>query len=194
MIKKFLTFFLLTGLFLITRPQAGFCVDTVTQSQETQDVLQNFRTVADEAIYAGSFNATANRTPIKISMYMSKTGSPTGNVWLEIWSDSGGNPGSIITNGQSANVDVSTLSGDWKDFTFSTFPSLTNGSQYWLVMKGDYTYSGTHYANVGKNTADGSETVIRDNDLVSPFGYSASQTIAYKLWEDVAARRIILIE
>ena len=84
-----------------------------------------------------------------INLELTKTGSPTGNMWVEIWTDSS-NPSSI-TGSASDNVDVSTISastGSWKNFSWSSgHPSLTASTGYWIVITGDQAFAHPTYAD-----------------------------------------------
>lgn len=93
----------------------------------------------------------------KVRVWLKKTGSPTGNINVEIQTDSSGVPSkSAVSNGTSANVDISTLTTSyaWYTFTFSTNPSLTAGTQYHLVLQGSNTVNGTAYAQWGVDNYD----------------------------------------
>lgn len=83
----------------------------------------------------------------RVSLRLKKTGSPTGNIWVTIESTSSGDPtGSVIS--QSANVDVSTLTGSYAtyNFDFTGGTSITASTVYAIVLQGDYTINGTAYA------------------------------------------------
>ena len=163
-----------------------FAAVTITQSYTTNNTSQAWRANSGGTYFSGRFATTAARTPVQIDMYLNKVESPTGNIHLEIWSEVSSDPGSVISNGTSNNVDVSTLPTtlDWITFTFATPPSLTDATNYWLVMVGDFTIDGTNYVSVGKNSLEALR-IIRDNDLVAPFNDDLTQTINYRLYEDV---------
>lgn len=71
-----------------------------------------------------------------------KAGSPTGNIWVEVWTDTGdGIPGSKL--GQSDNYDVSTVTTHGSSdpatrFTFSTPIAVTSGTNYVCMLDGDW--------------------------------------------------------
>lgn len=80
----------------------------------------------------------------RIDIKIYKTGSPTGNVSVEIWSDNGSDLPNALLGGASANVDVSTLGADPGDFVTFTFtaanqPTIVASTKYWIVFAGDYT-------------------------------------------------------
>ena len=82
-----------------------------------------------------------------------KTGDPTNNMTCTIYADSGGSPtGSGIANGTATAQSGKLVSsyatyGDagWFRFVFPTPPSLTAGTQYWLVLKSSGAVDGTNY-------------------------------------------------
>jgi hypothetical protein len=77
-----------------------------------------------------------------------KVGSPTGNVWVDIYTDSSTLP--VTKVGSSSTViDVSSLatSGNTSvSFVWSTgYPPVSIGVTYWIVLQGDFTISTSHY-------------------------------------------------
>lgn len=73
-------------------------------------------------------------------MYIKKVGSPTGNIWVEIHAD-GANPTSAAQQGSdSATIDVSTVSASYGyvAFDFASPINLTAGTEYWILLYGDY--------------------------------------------------------
>lgn len=70
--------------------------------------------------------------------YLAKNGSPTDNVLCDIYSDSGGSPGSILET-SSTSIDSSTLPARGtvgpQTFTFAGTTTLTAGTTYWLVFR-----------------------------------------------------------
>lgn len=87
-----------------------------------------------------------------VTLKLEKVGSPTGNVFVKIYSDSASAPGSLLVT--SANVDVSTLAGSATDvdFTFALGTVLSSGVSYWLSIGGDYTVSAVNLARVSVRT------------------------------------------
>ena len=99
---------------------------------------------------AQGFQVTLGTDICKVSIELQKYASPTGNIWVEIWSYSGGNPSSVISNGVSDTKDVSTIStsATWYDFTFSTDPTVTKSTYYFVVIRGSWAVSLTNYVRV----------------------------------------------
>jgi len=93
---------------------------------------------------------TANITSVLFRL--SKVGSPTGNIWVEVLDDSAGTPGSVV--GQSDNVDVSGLGASAQvEFTFTTPAALTSGIKYYLAIAGDFTLNATDYVRTEGTTS-----------------------------------------
>lgn len=94
-----------------------------------------------------------------IILKMSKVGSPTGNITVEIQTDNGGVPSNaVVTNGVSDSVAESSFSaapGADVIFTFSTPPLLTAGTQYHFVIKHDRSVSTTNYSQSQSYVANG---------------------------------------
>lgn len=86
---------------------------------------------------AQSFKVTTNdRFLTRVALFINRAGNPTGNMYVDIMTDSGGKPSmSVIPNG-SVQVSTSGLGASpiWVDFTFATPPSLTVNTTYWLVF------------------------------------------------------------
>ena len=118
----------------------------IDQSFTTGDDDANSLRAADSSQdYLGQqFTPTKSGLVTQINLKLLKEGSPTGNIWTEIWSDTGADLPSAIIGGQSANVDVSTLGatpGALITFTWSTGANIIASTKYWMVLRGDYTRS-----------------------------------------------------
>lgn len=114
-----------------------------------KDLTSAFTTTAitTKSLLAQSFVAGGEEVP-KIDLWLSKVGSPTGNLTLTIRADSGGDPGSsAIANGTSGTVAASILSttADRVTFVFATPPTLTATNTYWLVLATSDSQSNVNY-------------------------------------------------
>lgn len=113
---------------------------------------------------AQSFQVSSLTPVAEVDLWLKKVGTPTGNLTVEIQTDSAGEPsGTAVTNGTSNTVSASTLTTSFADitFTFSSNPSLASGTTYWLVLTTSDTQSNTNYVVWGADTstpsyADGS--------------------------------------
>ena len=92
-------------------------------------------------------------------MKIGKVGSPTGNVWCELWNTSGGNPSTIIATSNS--VDVATLgSPAHVTFTFTPPASIPGVASVLAVgLAGDFTMNDADYL---QGYGDGGSTYLGD--------------------------------
>lgn len=130
------------------------------QNYETgADQEHNFRYNVGNNEHAQGFKPTYSDVT-SVSLYLKKVASPTGNIYVQIQSDSAGKP-SNISLGQSANIDVSTLSTSfaWIDFTFSTPVSVAPSTQYHIVLFGTFAIDGINWV---RWDTDGSSPTYTD--------------------------------
>ena len=103
------------------------------------------------------WTATADMDIAQVVIQQYQYNSPSGDVWIQIYDESGGVPNAKVTNGKSSVVDVSTLltgyTGSETAFTFSTPPSLTNGSTYFFMVESDVAIDGTNFLR-GRRAVD----------------------------------------
>jgi hypothetical protein len=96
---------------------------------------------------AQTFTAGTTADIGKVVVKLYKYGNPSGNVWIEIWTDGIVSPDTKIAT--SSSIDVSTLTTDTDGSDYSFFfdigTTLTNGSKYWIIADVDYGYSETDY-------------------------------------------------
>lgn len=85
---------------------------------------------------AQSFAPTTSYSVYSIQLSLLKAGTPLGTIKVSIRAESGGNPGSSITNGDSITMNASSLSTStaFVEFTFSTPPSLVSGTTYYIEL------------------------------------------------------------
>ena len=123
-------------------------------------------TVGDSKL-AQSFQVTGATTVDAVGLWLKKVGAPTGNLTVKIQTDSAGSPsGTTVTNGTSSTVAASTLSTSYGmiAFDFSTNPTLSGSTTYWLVLETADSDSGTNYVVWG---ADGSTPGYADGAMKS---------------------------
>lgn len=132
------------------------------------DTYNGLRETTAQTLLAQSFVATFTGTLTKVKLYLSKVGSPTGSLWVEIHKSQAGTSGSknsstnIVGQG-TAELDVSTLDAfpafALKELSFSgTQPTLEDGSLYYIVVYGTFAVSQTAFVKVGmdKDSPDAS--------------------------------------
>ena len=90
-----------------------------------------------------------------VRLWLRTVGSPAGAMTLTIEPDSSGDPsGTPVTNGTAGTVDeddttVITGGYQWVTFTFSTPPSLSASTTYWLVLSTDRAAHASNYIEWG---------------------------------------------
>ena len=92
----------------------------------------------------------------KVTLRLKKVGSPTGTMYVEIWDDSGGEPGSKI--GDVGSKDVSSLTTDYIDYTFTPGSKikLDLDTDYWLVVHYNGGDSSNYISWLGVSDVDAS--------------------------------------
>lgn len=140
-----------------TTPQPCYIIDDLNQfgkigggtSASAGDSNNNrFGTNAEEQI-ALKIIPRANVTIAQATLELAKVGTPTDNISIEIQTDNAGSPsGTPVTNGTSGTVAGGTLSASAfqeTTLTFSTPPSLTANTTYWVVLKRSSSLSDANY-------------------------------------------------
>lgn len=117
-----------------------------SNSASTNGSTDTIRIAADHLKHAQKFVPSVTAKITRATLKLAKVGSPTGNIWIEVYSDNAGLPDTLLGN-ISALVDVSTISSSATDINFdwSDGPLLTNGTSYWLVINADYTISAVNF-------------------------------------------------
>lgn len=136
---------------------------TRTTTAYTTDVAQATAAAAGIALrdaaartgLAQSFKPKHALPIARVALSLKKTGAPTGNIWVEIWSNSVGTPSAQIVS-DSAVIDISTLTGSFAsyNFDFTTPVPVVAGTTYYVVLQGDNAINGAAYAtweNSGSN-------------------------------------------
>jgi hypothetical protein len=97
---------------------------------------------------AQSIKCTSSTNLAHFDVRIRKQGSPTGNVWIEVWTDAGdGVPGSLLATSNTINVATVTTSGVCDPatrFTFGTPLAVTSGTNYVFVINGSWTPGANH--------------------------------------------------
>jgi len=130
---------------------------------------QNWRDVTANTNISQGFKPNTSSTVTKVRLWLKKTGAPTGNITISIETDTAGVPsGTSVTNGDSQNVDVTTLTTGygWVTFTFAANPTLVAGTQYHIVLQGSFAISPTACVSWGADNYD----VIYPSGSMSLYG------------------------
>jgi hypothetical protein len=110
-----------------------------------QNVDKSLRTVTNSLTKIGmSFHPRSGDPIKKAAIGFNTYGSPSGNLWIEIYSDSAGLPGSVVATSDSQSI----ASGNTFTFTGSNLFSPTVGTIYHAALCGDYALSDTNYIAV----------------------------------------------
>jgi len=145
----------------------------------SQDVSFIFKAASSaKTKYGQRFYCTRNASLNKCFAYLSKVGTPAGNVRANIYSDSGGLPNTLLgssgwiscnpTDPSSWYYIPTWTSHDFTRFDFSPTIAITSGSYYHLVLETDDTYKASF--------ADGVTEIVWGSDASSPtYGYAASE-------------------
>jgi hypothetical protein len=100
--------------------------------------------------HAQQFTPSATKLCDTIDISIYKSASPSGNVWVEIWSDTGADLPNAQIGSDSSTVACSSITdsaypGTMTTFTFASPIALTAGTKYWIVFDGDYAESTTDW-------------------------------------------------
>ncbi len=127
----------------------------ITPSTPTSSI--NFRNAASSIDFAQSFQVSDNLLLNKVQFYIKKVGSPA-NATIKLVADNAGAPSTtVIPIGTiTLNAASVTTSFAWVESVFTSNPSLTAGTTYWIVIDNGSS-SSTNYYVLGGN-ADSSYT------------------------------------
>lgn len=153
---KVLGFFLLLGGVLTLNPadhiNAAYTLkDNYTDTTSLFD--WNFRNTTSANYYIGEkFVPDYAFSITRASFYFKKVGSPTGNVWAELYDcTSASSPSLLQTSSTVASSSIST-SYAWTDFNFTGY-NLNISTLYCVILTSDSSVDGSNYFVTGvKNT------------------------------------------
>ena len=118
---------------------------------------------AARRLIAQQFTASADYTVCRVQAFLSMTNGYTGDVSMEIWSDSGANLPAAKIGTASQTYAASTLSTNFNSgFYFDGInATLTNGALYWLVLRGSVTGSSTVHVRWARSSVS---SLIKNGD------------------------------
>ena len=128
-----------------TRTTAAYTTDqSVTDSSSASNAL---RDNAARTGLAQSFKPDYSLPIARVALTLRKAGTPTGSIWVEIWSGSTGSPSAQLLS-DSTVVDISTLTGSSVSYNFDfAIPiPVVAGTTYHIVLQGNNTIDGANYA------------------------------------------------
>jgi hypothetical protein len=155
-----------------------FLIRDIDQYRETQTTSIVVGTAGnpDESV---AFTTASAYSLEAVSLYLTRNGTPTDNVYVTVEGDSGGSPdGSPIATSEDIDPDSVMAAGAafWNLFTFSSPPSLSSGTTYHLVLRRD---GATHATN---NVSWHYDTSVANKTFVT---YKTSRSL-YKVTQDSA--------
>lgn len=104
-----------------------------------------FATGTRTAIGQGFTPAVTGSRPF-IDVFISRTGTVTGRIWLEIQTSSGGLPtNTVLATSDKLDASLISTTAHWVRFVFRSPVSLTASTVYQIVMTGDWTASDANY-------------------------------------------------
>jgi hypothetical protein len=164
--------------------------NTVVQGETGSDTVYDWalNPSANKDWYGCKFVATATKSICKVALYLKKSGTPTGNIIVYIYTHDAANdePQAQVADAVSDSYAMASLttSYQWIDFTFSTSPSITNTTTYWLVTYCDQI-SDTNQV-LCESTKDGTTERLEysgDGSDNSWTNESTIRTLKYQLYE-----------
>lgn len=130
--------------------------------------------------HAEKLTAGANGVATRVDVRIKNSASATGSILVSIYSDSAGNPGSLLATTSIADNDVISSYG-YLTAHFMQAPTITNGSSYWVVVSIQESGSGTMYIS---NTTNSTNAKVSTNSGQS---WSASSySLNVKLYTSTA--------
>jgi hypothetical protein len=121
-------------------------------SQTTQNTSLSVTSVTN--YIAQSFLVTGNQDLASIVLSLNKTNLPLCDIEVQLWSDSGSQPGVLLTTSSNViNTSALAISPSFSTHPFFFSHSLINGTTYWLVLVplNITTLNGSDYVNIGIN-------------------------------------------
>ena len=91
------------------------------------------------------FLETENWTIAEVWLKIRKSGTPTAEIDVGIYSDSSGSPGTLIEEVDEVTTTLSTDEELWLRFEFSNTDTYNDGTTYWIVVEMDATQSHNCY-------------------------------------------------
>jgi hypothetical protein len=137
---------------------------TQDQSYTTSGSGFGLRSTASVVNIGQKFTPGTTGVIERAQIQITKVGAPTGRIWLTLQNDNAGVPGTTIL-ATSDKLDVSKIATAAQEvaFVFRAPASFTSGTNYWIVVNGDYTVSNVNYANIGYDSATGNGTAYSYN-------------------------------
>lgn len=160
-------------------------VPPTLKDSQTVTTVNNFNITggsgASAEAAAQSFTASSSYSLGEIDVNISKSGSPTDNLYIEITTTINGTP--IATSGDVNGVNISTSQG-YVTFTFATPVSITSSTRYFIRLRRDgSTDTSNYYKWYHDNGANSlpSETSYK-LEVGTWYEYSSTRDFAFKTY------------
>jgi hypothetical protein len=118
----------------------------------------------------------------KCAIKVRKVGTPADNLYVRMYSNSAGAPGSVLAEAYLTPAEIGTEAA-WKWFDFTTDSGGAASTLYWLVIERAGSYSPTDYYVVTVDSETGSTPggmILWDGATWQDFGWN----LCYRLWAE----------
>jgi len=190
---------ILSGANLITPGTSWTAVagtPVVAEQQTTGGTAQAFRNQADQLINTQGFASDSSITVPYVDVPIRKAGSPTGNMWFEIWGTSG-TPfryASVLATSNTLDVSTLTTSLVTHRFTFSPPVSISASTGYLLAVSGDFTVNASNNVLWDLGTGDryrGDDPYCWQRYQAGPtYNYDVNHDFVFAIYKDVVSSTI----
>lgn len=125
---------------------SALTLDQVSDTPSTPLTLLNFRQTIQGEDLVQSFKLSSNTSINKIQFYLKKVGNPA-NATIRLVTDNAGSPSTtnIAIGTVTLNASQVTTSYGWVDVVFASYPTLTAGTTYWVVIDSSTYNAGNYY-------------------------------------------------
>lgn len=170
-----------------------------TQYSETnQDASADLTSSGADQRLAQGFQLTTARSVNAVLLRLLRIGTSGGNLFVDIYSDSGGNPNTLLATSDPVTINGLGTSYDWARFVFGTPASLSGATQYHIVLRSTgYTYSsGVTEVNLGIDTSSPgyANGMLRTYNGTSWSAYSPGSDAAFRVTVDPAVSFTAIVD
>ena len=116
-----------------------------------------------------------------ISVYLAKVGSPSDDVYVRLYSDNTGAPGTLLETATIDGADVGTAP-NWIEASFANTQSISNSTLYWIVLERTGSNDYDDYFTVGITESDeytGGALWLHNSDA---YVASTNNDMMFRVW------------
>lgn len=121
---------------------------------------------------AQQLTAASTARVTRVDVNIKASSDATGTVLVEVCEDSSGSPGTVLATSSIASSSITT-SYQYVASYFIAAPSITNATNYWVVVRGQESVTGTYYVST-TTTATTAKTSTDSGNSWSAAAYSAN--------------------